>query len=356
MRCPTLTELPPPPPGKTGWPWTEESRRVPETTPDGRPWPRVSIVTPSYNQARFIEETLRSVLLQGYPDLEYIIIDGGSTDGSVEVIRRYEKWLTFWVSEPDRGQAHAINKGFSRATGEIVAWINSDDFYCREALHRASQFLMKNSEVGMVYGRGYYVNEYGKIWRLAATGPFDLSKVLCRDHEIVQPTAFMRRAAVQKAGMMDETLHYAIDDDLWIKIGAAYRVGFIPAGLACAREHSNAKTVAQAPEHMEEERLIRERYFSNNPDLSGSSKSRIFSRIFFWKAYGYFFSGQMRESRRWLRRSVAARPSWDSAGPAAYLFLKTLLGRRLVKRLRPMSRKIRGGRMNLSRFFRKGAR
>ena len=116
MRCSTLAELPPPPPGKTGWPWTEESPRLADMMHDGQPWPRVSIVTPSYNQAEYIEETIRPVLLQGYPDLEYIVIDGGSTDGSVEIIRTYAPWLTYWVSEPDRGQTYAINKGWMRAT------------------------------------------------------------------------------------------------------------------------------------------------------------------------------------------------------------------------------------------------
>ena len=109
MRCPTLNELAPPPLGKTGWPWTEESSQLPDTTPDGRPWPRISIVTPSFNQGQFIEETIRSVLLQCYPNLEYIIIDGGSIDESVDIIRRYEHRLAYWVSEPDRCQVHAIN-------------------------------------------------------------------------------------------------------------------------------------------------------------------------------------------------------------------------------------------------------
>src|SRR4030042_6265175 len=126
MRCPTLKELPSPPQGKTGWPWTEESPQLHNTMPDGSPWPKISIVTPSFNQGQFIEETIRSVLLQGYSDLEYIIIDGGSKDDSIELIRKYEKWLTYWVSEPDHGQSHAINKGFRKASGEIVAWLNSD--------------------------------------------------------------------------------------------------------------------------------------------------------------------------------------------------------------------------------------
>src|SRR5205814_7869126 len=127
MRCPTLTELPPPPSDKTGWPWTVETPTAPPVRPDESSWPRISIVTPSYNHGEFIEETIRSILLQGYPDLEYIIIDGGSTDQSSEIIQKYAFWLTFWVSEKDRGQAHAINKGLSRSTGTIFQWINSDD-------------------------------------------------------------------------------------------------------------------------------------------------------------------------------------------------------------------------------------
>ena len=128
MRCPTLAELPTSPPGKLGWPWTVETPQLPDTMPDGQLWPLISIVTPSCNQGQFIEETIRSVLLQGYTNLEYIIIDGASTDNSVEVIKKYEPWLTYWVSEKDRGQAHAINKGKSLSSGDIFQWINSDDY------------------------------------------------------------------------------------------------------------------------------------------------------------------------------------------------------------------------------------
>src|SRR5262245_3501398 len=109
MQCPTLADLPPPPPGKTGWPWTEESRRSANQTAGGRPWPRISVVTPSFNQGDFIQETIRSILLQGYPNLEYLIFDGGSTDNTVEIIKKYSPWLTYWVSEPDGGQSEAIN-------------------------------------------------------------------------------------------------------------------------------------------------------------------------------------------------------------------------------------------------------
>src|SRR5262245_40106852 len=120
--CPALHDLPAPPPGRDGWPWTDRYPPLPESQLDGRPWPRVTIVTPSYNQGAFLEETIRSVLLQGYPNLEYAIVDGGSNDGSVEIIRKYADWLTFWVSEPDSGQSSAIERGFSQTTGEILGW------------------------------------------------------------------------------------------------------------------------------------------------------------------------------------------------------------------------------------------
>src|SRR5262245_38077091 len=111
MRCPTLAELPPPPAGRIGWPWTMESPQLPDTMSDGRPWPRISIVTPSYNQGEFIEETIRSVLLQGYPNLEYIVMDGGSKDETLSILQKYEHAINYWTSAPDKGQAEAINKG-----------------------------------------------------------------------------------------------------------------------------------------------------------------------------------------------------------------------------------------------------
>jgi len=124
-----IQDLPAPPEGKTGWPWTDQGEALPDKMPDGSEWPRISIVTPNYNYGRFIEETIRSVLLQGYPNLEYVVVDGGSTDNSVEVIKKYEPWLTYWVSEKDLGQTDAINKGYKFCTGDIFAWINSDDAY-----------------------------------------------------------------------------------------------------------------------------------------------------------------------------------------------------------------------------------
>src|SRR5579872_1583448 len=134
MRCPSLQELPPPPPGRIGWPWTEASAPLPATMPDGEAWPGISVITPSFNQARFVEGTLRSVLLQGYPNLEYSVLDGGSTDGSVDIIKKYAPWLKQWVSAPDGGQSAAINRGLQSSSGLFATWINSDDLLCRDAL------------------------------------------------------------------------------------------------------------------------------------------------------------------------------------------------------------------------------
>ena len=166
MTSPSIGELPLSPPGRKGWPWTEPSAPLPATLPDGRPWPKISIVTPSFKQGRFIEETIRSVLLQGYPNLEYIIIDGGSKDEPVEIIRKYERWLTYWVSEPDRGQSEAINKGMARATGEILAYINSDDYYAAGAFKAAVENLDASQAAWFCADVSVFEEYSGKSYKL----------------------------------------------------------------------------------------------------------------------------------------------------------------------------------------------
>jgi len=244
MRCPTLNELPPPPPGKTGWPWTEESPQLPDTMPDGHLWPRISIVTPSYNQGRFIEETIRSVLLQGYPNLEYIIIDGGSTDGSVEVIRKHEPWLTYWVSEPDRGQADALNKGFAHAHGDIVAWLNSDDTYEPCTLQRVGQEFGEDQTKAVIYGDCNYVDENGNITYFLRH-PYVTFDSLIRYWNPSwppQPSVFFRREVLEKVGPLNCDLHFAIDYDLWLRIAQDHEFRHIEHTLANHRLHGESKT------------------------------------------------------------------------------------------------------------------
>jgi len=264
IRCPTLSDLPAPPRGKGGWPWTEETLRLPDSMPDGTPSPRVSIVTPSYNQGRFIEETIRSVLLQGYPDLEYIIIDGGSTDNSFEIIKRYEKWLTYWVSEPDKGQSDAINKGLRLAQGDVLAFLNSDDVYMPGAVRTAAAFLSRNPETGMVYGGCRVIDEHGHLKRHLKTADFRIEKVICGGRCVIpQPSAFIRRVVIDEVGLLDVNMDMAMDLDLWVRIGLKHRIARIPEVLASARLYLGTKTLSGVSPFLQDRLAIIDKTFAN---------------------------------------------------------------------------------------------
>ncbi len=242
-KCPTLGELPPPPPGKKGWPWTEESERLPDMMPDGSPWPRISIVTPSYDQARFIEETIRAVLLQGYPELEYIIIDGGSTDDSVEIIKKYEKWLAYWVSEPDQGQSHAINKGFERASGHLYSWLNSDDYLVEGALNDIALAYHAAPTAGAWCGACECIDATGKRMYIRWPKRLD-AEGLARwnENSIGQPACFFSAGSWQRCGPLDEALHYGMDLDFWLRLAKVYLIERVPHEIAVERDHPEAKT------------------------------------------------------------------------------------------------------------------
>ncbi len=205
--------------------------------------PLVTIVTPSYNQARFLEDTIRSVLSQDYPHIEYIIVDGGSTDGSVDIIRKYEDRLAWWVSEPDRGQAHAINKGFARARGEIWAWINSDDIYTPHAVREAVAFLEAHPEVGMVYGDALYIDEENRVLGRFPSAQTDYRKLLRGFVHIPQATAFFRADLVREVGFLNENLYYAFDYDLWVRLARRAALRYVPRHWAYFRIHLDSKTI-----------------------------------------------------------------------------------------------------------------
>ena len=236
-----MSDFPPPPLGKTGWPWTEASEPVPPTMPDGSPWPKISIVTPSFNQAQYLEETIRSVLLQGYPNLEYIIIDGGSTDGSVEIIKKYEPWLTYWVSEPDRGQSHAINKGFAHSTGEIMAWINSDDYYAPGAFKVVAETFAQN-ETEWVAGRCYTLKEDGTMEPGTDHPDLSIENLLIRC-VYPQPGVFWKNNLWVKTGGINENYQFSFDYDLWIRFAYFQEKAFwVNRLLAVFRKHPESKT------------------------------------------------------------------------------------------------------------------
>lgn len=216
MQAPNLTELPSPPPGRTGWPWTEESERLPKTMPDGAEWPKISIVTPSYNQGQFIEETIRAVLLQGYPNIEFIIIDGGSKDDTVEVIKKYDPFITYWVSEKDGGQANAINKGFERATGQIYYWINSDDWPEKDTFGIVAKKFKEFPEIGVLFGNCYFIDESYNVLKLRKGYDFNTADLI-ELNPIEQNTVFFRATVWESYGGIQETLHFIVDFELWLR-------------------------------------------------------------------------------------------------------------------------------------------
>lgn len=206
--------------------------------------PLVSIITPSFNQAEFLEETILSVLKQTYPHIEYIIIDGGSTDSSVDVIKKYEGEITAWVSEQDKGQTDAINKGFNRASGEILAWINSDDTYASpQTVAEAVNFLVSNPEVAMVYADCNFIDETGKVIGKFASRQTDYAKLRTGYVHIPQQTMFFRAGYWKELGPLDPSFYFAMDYDLWIRIAKHAPLQYLSGKTwANFRIHTSSKT------------------------------------------------------------------------------------------------------------------
>lgn len=243
----TLEELAPPSPSKSGWPWTEQSQPLPEKMPDGSEWPRLSIVTPSYNQGQFLEETIRSVLLQGYPNLEYIIIDGGSTDNSIEIIQKYQKYLSYWISEPDKGPTDAINKGWQRTSGEIVAYLNSDDAYLPGALAAVAEAFQQYQEAKAICGNELKINSEGFVLDSSNIEKADRLSLLNLNF-IPQPAIFLKKSVVGLAGGINLNIKYTFDFELWLRITRSNSIKCIPNLLAVTRWHNDTITLTRRSE------------------------------------------------------------------------------------------------------------
>jgi glycosyltransferase involved in cell wall biosynthesis len=234
-------------------------------------YPKVSIVTPSYNQGEYIEETIKSVVSQGYPNLEYIIIDGGSNDNSVEIIKEYAEKYPYiqWVSEKDRGQSHAINKGFKRSTGEIVAWLNSDDVYEMNAIIDQVELLQNNPDVMLVYGDAIIEDEVTGIKeKFKSAEPFDYYRLIHVNHMIMQPTTFWRRELFDKIGYLDETLNFTMDWEFWIRTGKEHKILYNPITIARAKDYKTTKTFSGGFKRLKEIKMIQDKYgWEKNPKL-----------------------------------------------------------------------------------------
>jgi len=323
-RCPTLKDLPSPPAGKTGWPWTEESRQLPDTMSDGGLWPKISIVTPSYNQGRFIEEAIRSVLLQGYPNLEYIIMDGGSTDQTVEVIKKYEPWLTYWESEPDRGQSHAINKGLLKSTGRLFNWHNSDDVLMPNSLAVTAAAMVKYPQAGYVYGDYNYmdsnsiVQDYDKqSYTEEISFLPEITKAISTLKSGCQPGCLMDKDLVVKAGMLDENIHYVMDVDVLLRIALVRPPIYVDFPVIYVRIHPDIKSLQWNAQRAKERIIIANKIF-NLQDLPLSIKklrreTLVTAHQFAWQCclkaknhrfflWHFFFDIFYSLGRKWRRR------------------------------------------------------
>lgn len=266
--------------------------------------PKVSIVTPSFNQEQFLEETILSVLSQNYPNLEYIIVDGGSRDSSVEIIRRYEGRLTHWVSEPDRGQVHALNKGLERATGDIFAFINSDDVYLPGAFSAAVNHFQSNPDCKWLCGDTIFFGEGRRTELFRAVVPKSAAHALVWEAHCPQPGMFWRRELLRSG--FDERWRYCFDHDLYVRLLLSnYRCDYLPIPIAGYRLHKNSKTVAESAEFDKEFDAIAECYEGL---LKGADRRWSVATRFLRRSYAAGQIGNLCDATSWLLKALLIHP------------------------------------------------
>jgi glycosyltransferase involved in cell wall biosynthesis len=228
-------------------------------------WPKISVVTPSFNQGRYIESTIKSVLDQGYPNLEYLIMDGGSTDGTVEIIEKYSDQLTYWVSEPDEGQTDALIKGFNRASGDILCWLCSDDLFEARTLQEVAEIFVQHPDWEVVYGDSFWIDADGRPIRFKKEIPY-YNFVWMYDHDYLpQPSTFWRRGIYEKVGGLDVRMELSMDSDLWSRFAEHTALHHVPLAWSRMRFYPEQKNRRLRPKSDEEDVLIRSRYLPDEP-------------------------------------------------------------------------------------------
>ena len=268
--------------------------------------PLVSIVTPSFNQAQFLEQAICSVLEQDYTEIEYLVADGGSTDGSRQIIEKFSPRLTWWVSEPDQGQGDAIRKGFSHARGSYLAWINSDDYYLNGMISEAVQALEANPQWGFVYADVLAVDEHDRRINLLRYEPYTLADLM-QFKIIGQPAVVMRRSIYEQAGGISADYHYMLDHHLWLRMAALAPFGYLPRTLAAARFHQAAKNVAMSAAFSREAQQITEWTEREEP-----FKTNLFSiRPLVWGGAYRFGARYLSEGRQYREALQMYAKAWQ---------------------------------------------
>lgn len=292
--------------------------------------PLVSIITPSYNKGPYIEETIQSIRAQTYPTIEHIVIDGGSTDETLSILRKYQDALTF-VSEPDQGQSDAINKGWRMAKGEIIAYLNADDTYLPDAVERAVTYLTEHPEMGMVYGDGIFTDEHGRQLSLYPSLDADqASLIFCKDI-IFQPSVFLRRSVYLEVGDIDTSLHLAMDLDYWIRVSLRYPIGHLPEVLSTAKVYGEAKTIAMNEKFVLDQEAILQKVFAS-PDLPSDLKGLkrdAFTAIYVRGGLNALHLGFFRNGGHYLLKGFSLSPVFavKTAFTLISVFVRSRLGR-----------------------------
>jgi GT2 family glycosyltransferase len=302
VRCPNLSELPPPPPGRQGWPWTEGTL----TRSGGGAAPSIAVVVPSYQQGAFLEETLRSVLLQGYPDLELLVMDGGSRDGSVDVIRKYERWIKAWVSEPDGGQTAAINKGWRQATATLITWLNSDDILFPGWATQMSAPMAAKPSLDFAYCDVQVIDHASCVqWLYAGKAPDLEQMLLLWKVPFAQQGFLMRRQLLETRGYLDEKLHFTMDAEYWLRLTlAGCTFHHVAAPLAGFRVHGAAKTSTQHEAHVNDMLDVTSRFCRTAPPGLAGLAARAQRRMYWNAAHIKYDNRQHAAARQYALRHL----------------------------------------------------
>ena len=271
--------------------------------------PKLSIVTPSYNQGQFIKATIDSILSQDFTDFEYIIMDGGSTDETLDILRSYNDPRLTWVSEPDNGQTDAINKGLAKATGDYFAYLNSDDVYKPGAFRQIVEYFETHSDVDMVFGDCEVIDENGDFQSLRKSRPYDIKDFLMLKFQMSQPSTFWRRAVIDSIGMFDPQFHMVMDYDYWIRLGLhEHKSAYIAETFAGFRVHGDNKSMNMLP-FMQEVEIVFNKVFQSNvsqTDLSQIQES-VFARFYLIKACYLRLNKKTSEARHEARRALQSK-------------------------------------------------